>query len=238
MWKMTLASSIASAITLLGYWGIPAQLAGSTGINPETAQEQCRDNPDAFFAGVRQQAEADLRSMTETRNSLRTSSADVENLHAEVQEKLSYASSAAQDFRAAWQADSFPVMIRGRAYTKNDVEAQTSSLLAQIDGYNEAIAKYTRTIADIRQHVEDLTARIVTTETDLGLLDTRCQGHSQRIGRRCSDGCRGQPVCRKCLGHQCIAHPQCGRDDSGYGDSHPGQPQPGRQFPDWEMMAS
>jgi phage shock protein A len=175
MWKMTLASSIASAITLLGYWGIPAQLAGSTGITPETAQEQCRDNPDAFFAGVRQQAEADLRSMTETRNSLRTSSADVENLHAEVQEKLSYASSAAQDFRAAWQADSFPVMIRGRAYTKNDVEAQTSSLLAQIDGYNEAIAKYTRTIADIRQHVEDLTARIVTTETDLGLLDTRCR---------------------------------------------------------------
>ena len=63
MRKITLASSIASAITLLGYWGIPAQLVGSTGITPETAQEQCEDNPDAFFASVRQQAEADLAAL-------------------------------------------------------------------------------------------------------------------------------------------------------------------------------
>jgi phage shock protein A len=65
-------------------------------------------------------------------------------------------------------------MIHGRACTKPDVEAQTSSLLAQIDGYSDALAKYNRTIAEIQEHVEDLTSRIVQTETDLGFLDTKC----------------------------------------------------------------
>jgi len=170
MWKITLASSVASVLALLGTYGIRFEQP----INPETAHVQCSNDPDAFFARVKQQAESDLKSMKDTRHNLRSGSADVENKRTEVQEKLDYATKAAADFRAAWQNDCFPVMIHGRAYTKPDVEAQTSSLLAQIDGYSSALAKYSRTIAEIQQHVEDLTSRIVQTETDLGLLDTKC----------------------------------------------------------------
>ncbi|MGV2337089.1 MAG UNVERIFIED_CONTAM: hypothetical protein LVR18_24375 [Planctomycetaceae bacterium] len=170
MWKITLASSVASVMALLGTYGIRFEQP----ITPETAEVQCSTDPDAFFARVKEQAESDLKSMKDTRHNLRSSSVEVENKRAEVQEKLDYATKAASDFRSAWQNDSFPVMIHGRAYTKPDVEAQTSSLLAQIDGYSNALTKYTRTIAEIREHVEDLTSRIVQTETDLGLLDTKC----------------------------------------------------------------
>ncbi len=173
MLKFTLASAVASAVACVGYFGVPAALVERP-ITPESAQAECSRNPDEFFARVRQQAQSDLQAMMETRNTLRASSADVENRQQEVQEKLNYATSAAEDFRSAWQQDNFPVMIRGRAYTKADVEAQTSSLLAQIDGYTSALSQYTRTIADIREHVEDLTVQIVRTETDLGLLDSKC----------------------------------------------------------------
>ena len=170
MWKMTLASSVASVLALAGTYGIQFEQP----ITPDTAAEQCSSDPDSFFARVKQQAENDLRSMKDTRHNLRNSSGDLENKRVEVQEKLDYATRAAADFRSAWQNDSFPVMIHGRAYTKSDVEAQTSSLLAQIDGYTSVLTKYTRTIAEIRDHVEDLNGRIVQTETDLGLLDTKC----------------------------------------------------------------
>lgn len=170
MWKITLASSVASVLALLGTYGVTCEQP----ITPETAEVQCSSDPDAFFARVRQQAELDLKSMKDTRHNLRFSSADVDNKRGEVQDKLDYATKAAADFRTAWQNDCFPVMIHGRAYTKPDVEAQTSSLLAQIDGYTEVLAKYTRTIAEIREHVEALTSRIVQTETDLSLLDTKC----------------------------------------------------------------
>lgn len=170
MKKMTLASSVASVLALIGTYGIHIEQP----ITPETASVQCSSDPDAFFARVKQQAEGDLRSMKDTRHNLRHSSGDVENKRVEVQEKLDYATRAAADFRSAWQNDSFPVMIHGRAYTKPEVEAQTSSLLAQIDGYSDALTKYTWTIGDIREHVEELNGRIVETETDLGLLDTKC----------------------------------------------------------------
>lgn len=170
MWKITLASSLASVLALIGTYGIRLEQP----ITPDNAALQCSTDPDAFFARVRHQAENDLRSMKDTRHNLRDSSGDLENKRVEVQEKLDYATRAAADFRIAWQNDCFPVIIHGRAYTKSDVEAQTSSLLAQIDGYTAVLSKYTRTIAEIREHVEDLNGRIVQTETDLALLDTKC----------------------------------------------------------------
>ena len=174
MRKMTFVASCVSSIVSAAAWVHAYGLPFEQPITPETAPVQCSSDPDAFFDRVRQQAEADLRIMKENRNALRSSSADVENKQSEVQEKLDYATKAAADFRKAWQDDRFPVMIHGRAYTRPDVEAQTSSLLAQIDGYTAALARYARTITDIREHVEDLTSRIVDTETDLGLLDSRC----------------------------------------------------------------
>ena len=173
MLKLTIASTVASALAYVGYFGVPAALLEGR-ITPESAQAECSRNPDEFFARVRQQAESDLEAMMETRSSLRASSADVENRQLETQEKLNYATNAAEEFRSAWQCEEFPVMIRGRAYTRADVEAHTSSLLAQIDGYSAALAQYTQTITDIREHVEDLTVQIVRTETDLGLLDSKC----------------------------------------------------------------
>lgn len=174
MKKMTLAVSCLSTVLSAAAWIHAGGLPIDRPITPETAAVQCERDPDAFFIRVRQQAEADLRVMKDNRNALRTSSADVETKQADVQEKLDYATKAAADFRKAWQDDCFPVMIHGRAYARADVEAQTSSLLAQIDGYTAALARYARTITDIREHVEDLTSRIVDTETDLGLLDSRC----------------------------------------------------------------
>ncbi len=131
-----------SATAWVSTYGLPFERP----ITPDTAAAECSNDPDAFLGRVKQRAEQDLRAMKDTRNTLRTSRVDVENKQAEVQEKLHYATKAAADFRSAWQNDGFPVMIHGRAYTKTDVEAQTSSLVAQTDGYTEALAKHTRTI--------------------------------------------------------------------------------------------
>lgn len=169
MWKFAVASSVASVLACAGYYGVGMEKP----ITPDSAQEQCSRDPDAFFDRVRQQAESDLSTMLETRNRLRSSISDVTVRQSEVQEKLDYATRAAHDFRAAWQADQFPVTIHGRAYTKTDVEAQTASLLAQIEGYNSAIAQYERSVSDVREHIQDLTCQIVRTETDLSLLDVK-----------------------------------------------------------------
>jgi phage shock protein A len=174
MRKTTLAASIVSSVVSAAAWVSTYGLPFERPITPETAEAHCSSDPDTFFDHVRQQAENDLRTMKTTRNSLRTGSAELENKRIEVQEKLEYATKAADDFRAAWQKDCFPVVIHGRAYTRPEAEAQTSSLLAQIDGYSDAVAKYTRAITDIGQHVEDLTRRIVETETDMALLDSKC----------------------------------------------------------------
>jgi len=174
MRKIHFVSSCVSALVSAAAWVGTGGLPFEQPITPETASAQCSSDPDAFFSRVRERVEQDLLTMKNTRSELRSSSADVENKRAEIQERLDYAVSAAADFRKAWQGERFPVMIHGRAYTRPDVEAQTSSLLAQIDGYTESLSKYTHTLTEIRAHVEDLTRQIVDTEADLGLLASRC----------------------------------------------------------------
>ena len=110
MLKFTIASAVASALACVGYFGVPAALLEGR-ITPESAQAECSRNPDEFFARVRQQAESDLEAMMETRSSLRASSADVENRQLETQEKLNYATNAAEEFRSAWQCEKLPRLL-------------------------------------------------------------------------------------------------------------------------------
>ncbi len=172
----TFISCALSFATLAGVYGYRC---GMDWINPvlpadrEAAELLCRKDPDGFFAMVRSEGQADLSAMNAARNGLRGRLAELDMAEEEQQAKLSYARNAAERFRTAWQAGVFPVEVEGRAYTRNDLEGQVSSLLAQIEGYSEGVEKIGKAREEAESRIEQLTVQIVRTETDLSLLDVR-----------------------------------------------------------------
>ena len=169
MLKLTLVSSV---VTVLAYSGYYVTCAPSQ-ICAESAAEVCAADPDRFFDRVEEQAASDLAQMESTRSTLRTQLSDLADQEEDVVAKRNYARFAAEEFRAAWAAAKFPVTVHGRVYSQGEIEGQVSTLLAQIDSYEAALEKFRQTADSARQHVEELTCRIVRTETDLSLIGVR-----------------------------------------------------------------
>jgi phage shock protein A len=169
MWKMTIVSSV---VSMLAFAGIHISNS-SDQINSDTAAAECAADPDRFFDRVEEQAASDLSRMEKTRSTLRTQLSDLAEQEEQVVAKRNYARFAAEEFRSAWSAGAFPVTVHGRVYSQPEIEGQVSTLLSQIDGYETALQKFQQTADSARQHVEDLTCRIVRTETDLALIGVR-----------------------------------------------------------------
>jgi hypothetical protein len=177
--QVTMKTLISLGLSLSTLLGICGYRYGAEWLYPElptdrqAAEELCEKDPDAFFGRVKSEGTGDLAAMNAARNGIRGRLSELETAAEEQQAKLSYARNAAEKFRSAWQAGVFPVEVEGRAYTRNDLEAQVSSLLAQIDGYEQAVNKISRAREEAGAQIEELTVQIVRTETDLSLLDIR-----------------------------------------------------------------
>ncbi|MCA9057112.1 MAG: hypothetical protein KDA85_01375 [Planctomycetaceae bacterium] len=141
----------------------------ATGWNEEARKE----DPQGYLDFVEKRLTQDLKTMQQTRKALAAEMNNITEQEQQLDAKVKYARELADEFRAAWRADRFPVEIRHAAYTRDQTEAQVSILLAQIDGYQDSLEQIESARQQSEMRVEELTVQVVRTETNLALIDTQ-----------------------------------------------------------------
>lgn len=130
-----------------------------------------RADPAGFATHAEAKLKADLATMDQTRREL---AAEVGRLSKTAREQSALAEQArtlAEQFRAEYQRakdeGSFPIEVRGAAYTEAQVRSQVSLLLAEAEGYQASLADIEAVQTAAEEKIEELAVRINRTETQL-----------------------------------------------------------------------
>jgi len=134
-------------------------------------------DPAGFATHAEAKLKQDLATMEQTRREL---AAEVGRLSKTAREQSALAEQArtlAEQFRTEYQRandeGTFPVEVRGAAYTEPQVRTQVSLLLAEADGYAASLADIESVQAAAEDKIEELAVRINRTETQLAALATK-----------------------------------------------------------------
>jgi len=145
------------------------------GLTQWTAADREAD-PVGFADYARECLKQDLTVMQQTRREL---SAEVGSLADELraqQARHDQAVRMADEFRVAYQEasadDSFPIELRGAAYTQAQVKSQVSLLLAETDGFAASLTDLQDVQQQAEAQVKELAVRISSTESQLAMLST------------------------------------------------------------------
>jgi len=133
-------------------------------------------DPVGFAEYAHERLQSDLGVMQRTRREL---SAEVGSLADQLREKQALHDQAlqlAEDFHIVYQEattdGSFPIELRGAAYTEAQVKSQVSLLLAEADGFTESLKGLQSVQREAESQVEELAVRISSTESQLAMLST------------------------------------------------------------------
>lgn len=133
----------------------------------ETARQA---DPVGFTRHVEDRLRSDLNELQSSRRTLAMEVAELARKHREQTALLVEARRLAGEFQAAWRTGMFPVSIRNAAYTADDVQSQTSSLLAEIDGFTQTVARLEKVRKEAEAKLEEMTVRLNRTESELATI--------------------------------------------------------------------
>ncbi len=133
--------------------------------------------PAGFVAHAEAKLQRDLATMEQTRREL---AAEVGRLSKTSREQSALAEQArtlAEQFRGEYQRakdeGTFPIEVRGAAYTEPQVRSQVSLLLAEAEGYESSLTEIESVQTAAEEKIEELAVRINRTETQLAALATK-----------------------------------------------------------------
>jgi phage shock protein A len=92
-----------------------------------------------------------------------------------------FAASSAVKFRNAFTAGRFPALVAGSVWSRDQVESQVSSLLAQVAGFDATLVRLRSGRIQAESELERLTIQLADTESSVTLLGT--QGEVLRARR-------------------------------------------------------
>ncbi len=153
-------------------------------------EEARRADPVGFVTHAEKKMKQDLTVMQKTRREL---AAEVGSLARKAREQTALSDQAqtlADEFRAAYQSaqadDSFPIEVRGEAYTEAQVRSQVSLLLAEAEGYGQSLGDIESVQTEAEERMEELAVRISKTESQMATLSTKRE--LLRVRKLTSDG--------------------------------------------------
>ena len=134
-------------------------------------------DPVGFASYAEGRLKHDLEVMKETRRELAAEVGQLAQKGREQQALGTQARQLAEEFRAEYQlastGGSFPIEVRNAAYTEGQAKSQVSMLLAEAEGYEQALGQLTDVRKDAESKIEELVVRINATETQLAALSTK-----------------------------------------------------------------
>jgi phage shock protein A len=134
-------------------------------------------DPVGFARHVERTLQRDLDKLQKTRQDLDGEIGVLSRKRREQQALADQAATLAEEFRQAYQtaaaSNAFPVTVRHAAYTQEQVESQVSLLLAEAEGYRDAVARLDDVRGQAETRLEALTVQINTTQTQLAALPTQ-----------------------------------------------------------------
>jgi len=175
--------------TLLGIAGLTSVIGGATrlylpGVWTEAKEAVVRwagwtekarlADPVGYLDFAASQLQRDLRELGRLRRELLVQIAEVSQKLHEQESLLAQAERFAEEFRLRYReasaAGSFPVTVRGAAYTAAQIKSQVSLLLAEAEGYRAAINRLRKVREEAEAQLEAVTVRINRTEAELVAL--------------------------------------------------------------------
>jgi len=136
--------------------------------------EEAREaDPGGYIEHVRGQLREDLGGMRNSHAQLQGEQERLTELLATRKRHLADAERMLEDFRAAWQSGSFPVVVYGQSYSSEQLQSQVSLLLEQQTEYGNSIQRIEESVTAAMDRVRELTVQIDRTVTSLSLLDTQ-----------------------------------------------------------------
>lgn len=137
-------------------------------------EEARKADPVGFTNYVESRLESDLQQLKETRGRLIAETSSVERSVQEHEALLQHAEQMADEFRRAYVAakevDSFPITVRGSAYTEEQVLSQVSLLLAEAEGYRQSINGLQQVALKAEDRLQELTLQIDSNKVELAAL--------------------------------------------------------------------
>ncbi len=141
------------------------------------SEEDRRADPQGFFGHAEKETREGLAVMQDSHRQLASELGELSNTSREQSALAAQAQAMAEEFRAEYQHalvnDSFPIEVRGKAYTEAEVKRQVSLLLAEAEGYSESLADIENVAAEAEQKMEELTVRIGQRKSELATLATK-----------------------------------------------------------------
>ncbi len=141
------------------------------------SEEDRRADPVGFITYAERKTQDDLAVMEKTRRELASKVGELAKASREKTALAAQAKTMAEEFRAEYQHalvnDSFPIEVRGKAYTEAEVKRQVSLLLAEAEGCSESLADIENMQAEAERKMEDLAVRIGQSESQLATLATK-----------------------------------------------------------------
>ncbi len=141
------------------------------------SEEDRRADPAGFSTYAEKKTQKDLAVMQDNRRRLASDLSELSKASREKSALAAQAQTMAEEFRAEYQDalanDSFPIEVRGKAYTEAEVKRQVSLLLAEAEGYSESLAEIENVRAEAERKMEELAVRIEQTESQLATLATK-----------------------------------------------------------------
>ncbi len=170
---------LAAAVAAIWHYSPGLRTKMSHAWNEQTGwtEQARRADPVGFVNHAEKKMKEDLTAMQKTRREL---AAEVGTLVRKTREQRALAEQSramADEFRQAYQAaspnGSFPIELRGEAYTEPQIRSQVSLLLAEAEGYEQSLAEIESVQTEAEQRMEDLAVRIGKTESQLAALSTK-----------------------------------------------------------------
>ena len=141
------------------------------------AELVAREPSNVMSRHVERILQRDLDKLQKTRQDLDGEIGALSRKRREQQALADQAATLAEEFRQAYQTAAakggFPVTVRHAAYTQEQVESQVSLLLAESEGYRDAVVRLDDVRGQAEVRLEALTVQINTTQTQLAALPTQ-----------------------------------------------------------------
>ena len=140
-------------------------------------EEARKADPVGFIEYAEKKLNEDLASFAEANRSLAGARQTIEDERTRTQDLLEEARQLGAEFRTAYQeaeaASSYPVTVRGRSYSRDDLIAQVRLILVQKDNYEDIAAALDSAAQDVDERAPQLVVQINSTKAALSTLPSR-----------------------------------------------------------------
>ena len=154
---------------------VHSKIAEMRGWTPEARKA----DPDGFLDYVNRRLTEDAAAMQSTRRELTAEIGQLTRKQRELTALRDQARSLAGDFRTQYRTISAgtanSVVVRGGAYTGEQVVSQVRMLLAEAEGYDADLQRVAQAVGQAEQKLQELAVQINATETQLAMLETKRQ---------------------------------------------------------------